>query len=440
MVLWGVLLAISCGEDRTYEYEEKTQHNQWIRTMMMDEYLWAEDIAEYEPAWKSYFAKPSEFVSQLAGKSGHSDKWSYVEIDTLNADTHERGYFNHVESYGMDFLLMTDPTGQTTKQMLRVVTVYQGGPADRAGLLRGDFICTFNGNKLSSNNVSKLQKGVARTLEVRHLALNEEVGFYWEDTVTVSLSASEYVEDVAYPVSTIVQADEKKVGYLMCTRLTAGPVEAAAASKSSSYRNALDGIMAEMKSAGVTEMVLDLRLCNFGTLDMAQRLASYVVCPEALNGTFAKTFWNETYSANNQTIPYDTSVSNLGLSRVYILTSSYTQGAAEWLIHALQHSMGEDNVILLGTATKGQNVMTQEVGSKFYVRLYPVVAYVADGAGDYNYGSIQPTLEIDEFSFLSLDEYGSPDEALFNTALQHILGLIVVDDSESEEESGQNDS
>ena len=403
LAIFGLLLTVSCGEDRTYEYEEKTQHNHWMLETMRDKYLWADSLTNYEPAWKDFFSEPSSFITTLAAKSAQGDKWSYVEIDTVTADSHERGHFNHVNSYGLDFVLMTDPTGQTTKQMLRVLTVYPGSPAERAGLLRGDFICSYNGYKFSSSNISRMESGVARRLEVCHIAVNEEDGtFYWKDTVTVSMDASEFVEDKAFPVDWMLVADGTLVGYLMCTRLLPCPREKGLASLGSTvYRDALDKAMHEMKQAGVEEMVLDLRLCNDGTLDMAQRLASYVVSPEALGGTFAKTFRNAAYAAENQTVPYDTSVENLGLSRVYILTSSYTQGAAEWMIHALQHSMGEENVILIGQSTKGQNVMTEDAGSQFHVHLFPVVAYVADGDGDYDYGSLSPTLEVDEQAYLA---------------------------------------
>ena len=435
LLVCGVLMAISCGEDRTYEYEEKIQHNNWMHKMMLEHYLWADSIADYEPSWKSFFGKPSEFLSQLTKQSKQNDSWSYVQIDTLGEDPHQRGYFNHVESYGIDFKLMNDPTGQTSKQVLRVLTVYPHSPAERAGLVRNDFICLFNGNKFTSNNLSKLQKGVARELEVCHVAENpEDYSLYWKDTVMVSLPASEYVEDEAFPLSHILIMGDTLVGYLMCTRLTEGPVEEHV-TPHTRYRQSLDAIMTQMKSVGVKEVVLDLRLCNYGTIDMAQRLASYVVSPEALGTTFVQTFWNQKHADQNKSIPYDTSVENLGLHRVYILTSSYTQGAAEWLIHALQHSMGEENVILVGASTKGQNVMTSEVWHDFYVRLFPVVAYVADGAGNYDYGSLTPTIELDELAYVNLVDYGDPEEILLNTALRHMLGLISQNGSESEEES-----
>lgn len=436
LIVCGLLMTISCGEDRTWQYEEKTQHNHWVFSEMKDQYLWADSLTDFEPTWKNFFAKPSEFLPKVTARSKQGDSWSYVEVDTLNEDSHMRGNFNHVKSYGLDFVLMTDPTGQTTKQVLRVLTVYPNSPAERAGLLRNDFICSYNSQKITSNNLSKLQSGVARTLEVRHIIREELEGrIEWLDTVTVQLPASEYVEDEAFPISTICLADGKRVAYLMCTRLVEYPIEAGTVRGTSPvYRDDLDHIMNDLRQSNVDELVLDLRLCNYGTMEMAQRLASYVVAPECLGTSFVKTFWNEHYAVNNQTIPYDTSVANLGLNRIYILTGSYTQGAAEWLIHALQHSMGEERVILVGEATKGQNVMTQEVGDNFHVHLFPVVAYVGDGAGNYEYGSIPPSIKVVETEYISLADYGDPDEILFNTAVQHILGLRQID-SEIEEES-----
>lgn len=436
LLFFSLLAVTSCGEDRTYQYEEKTQYNQWMYDVMCDQYLWAEGLASYEPTWKSFFATPSSFLSTLTGKSGHSDSWSYLEVDTVSADSHERGYFNHLDSYGMDFSLMTDPTGQTTRQMLRVLTVYPHGAAAQAGLKRGDFICAYDGNKLSSSNVAKLKSGIARTLEVRHVAVNEEENsFYWSDTITISLGASGYVEDEAFPVSQVVDVADIRVGYLQCTRLVEYPIEQGKGrSDNVVYRDKLDQVMAQFQLAGLDELVLDLRLCNYGTLAMALRLASYVVAPSCLGSTFVKTVWNDTHTSSNQTLSYDASVGNLGLSRIYVLTSAYTQGAAEWLIHALQTSMGTENVVVVGLATQGQNVMTEEVAHQYYIRLHPVVAYVADAEGNYDYGSIAPTLSVNEQTYVVMGDYGSPDEILFYTAIANML-RIGQDDSENEEES-----
>lgn|GEM_PF-728286 len=421
-ILLGTLLMIlACGEDRTYEYEEKTQHNHWMYDVMLEKYLWAEALASFEPSWKNYFSAPAQFMATLTGKSGQKDSWSYVEIDTVNADSHKRGNFNHIDSYGFDFVLMTDPTGSTTKSFLRVITVYPGSPAERSGLKRNDYISSFDSYKISKKNITKLQQGPSRELEICHLAENEIDGsLFWSDTAKIAIGTSEYVEDVAFPVSKVITEGGKRIGYLMCTRLLDAPEEQPYP-EAGVYRRMLDDAMMQMKAADVEEMVLDLRLCNDGTIDMAQRLASYVVAPQQVNSMFARTLWNASNAANNKEYPYDASVDNLGLERVYVIIGSYTRGAAEWLIHALQHTMGVDKVVLIGKPTAGQNVMTEQVAHAYNIRLYPVVAYVADGGGNYDYGSKTPAVEVDEFGYLQLGEYGTLDEILLYTAVDDML-------------------
>jgi len=423
----SAFFVMSCGEDRTYEYEEKTQHNQWAYELMQEHYLWNETIKE--PEWKNFFKTPSEFLTQLTNKSGHNDSWSYVTVDTVASDPHQRGYFNHVNSYGYDFMIMTDPTQQTTKTYARVLTVYPNSPAEKAGLKRNDFIAFFDGYKVTTGNASKLSKGIARTYDVCHIAENEEEGvLYWKDTVKVQIGQSEYVEDKAFPVYNTQEIMGITVGYLQCTRLIDYPEEQGVGRVpgDKTYQNELDKIMKEMRSKGVSEFVLDLRLCNYGNIEMARRLASYVVDPNYIDDVFAKTIWNENYQENNVTYNYDASLidTNLHLGRIYILTSNYTQGAAEWVINALKNSMGDENVIVVGNYTAGQMVMTQNIGSKYNVTLYPVVAYVTSSGVDYDqFTSIFPDETVIENNYIDLGTYGSINEPLMNKAVRMMMGL-----------------
>ncbi len=414
-----IVLMAACGEDRTYEYEEKTQHNRWMLEVMQDKYLWADAIKDYEPAWKEFFATPASFVSALA-KYGSNDLWSYVVVDTVTTDVHERGYFNHNDSYGIDFVLVTDPTGQSTRSVARVLTVYPGSPADEAGLRRNDFIYSVDTYKLSTKNISRLKKGIGRVLEVRHIAKEAQEGtIYWSDADTVRLGASRYVEDIAFPVRSIIGADGHKIGYLMCTRLVSGPVEQGDAD---TYKTALDDAMSYMKRNAVDEMVIDLRLCNYGDLDMVQRLGSYLYSQSASGTAMLKVEWNSKNAANNRTVPYDASVASLGIDKVAVITSAYTKGAAEWLIHALVHDMGKENVIVVGTPTAGQNVMTAEVGHDYHLHLCPAVAYVCDADGNHDYGSIVPDMKMEEQEYVELGEYGSMDEVLLNASVELMHG------------------
>lgn len=415
-----IIMCACTGEDRTYQYEALTQHNRWIYEQMQNEYLWADDLSE--PAWKKFFGDASSFLTTMKTYA-KSDKWSYVENDTIQADAHARGKFSHIESYGFDFTLMTDPTSQTTKQYVRVLTVYPGSPAERCGLKRGDFIMSYNGNKITSNNSSKLQTGAERILSVCHLGYDTETQTYqWADTISITLPKSEYVEDVAFPVHNVTEFHGLNVGYLMCNRLTEGATERSSAD--TSYRTRLDELMGNFREANISELVLDLRLCNDGSLNMAQRLASYIVDTNYWDSIFAQTFWNQMHSSNNEQLPFDTSVANLNLGRVFIITSSYTQGAAEWLIHSLQSVMGEENVVLIGQTTAGQNVITKPLRSDTYgLTLHAAVAYVGDAEGNYDYSTgIAPISDnqINEFNYITLAPYGSTQEILFNWALNLI--------------------
>ena len=59
VAICGILMTFSCGEDRTWQYEEKTQHNHWMQDMMLDKYLWRDSLVNFEPEWKKFFVKPS---------------------------------------------------------------------------------------------------------------------------------------------------------------------------------------------------------------------------------------------------------------------------------------------------------------------------------------------------------------------------------------------
>lgn len=413
----------SCGEDRTYEYEAKTAHSHWMVEAMQEWYLWGDSI--HEPEWKDFFARPAEFFQKLTAMSKKNDKWSYCSIDTADIDYHERGQFNHINSYGMDFVVMTDPTGSTTRSYARVTSVVAGSPAAECGIVRNDFIGVVDGAKLTTNNASLLKSGKRRNLEISKLGINgEDDGLIWVASSETELPVSRYVEDRAFPLDTIYDMGNLCIGYIMCTRLTPHAPEKEV--YTDDYLSDMDRIFAGMRSAAIDELVIDLRLCNDGTMDMACRMASYVLPDDKLGGVFARTFWSSRNEDRNEDVLYDVSLSGrtLGIHRVYVITSGYTTGAAEWFIHSLHRTMGLDGVIVVGTSTAGQNVMTWAVPSDYQFTLYPVVAYVADSEGDYEYASgLSPDMEVNEMEYVELYPYGDLREVVLSSTLDFIYGV-----------------
>ncbi len=420
LAVCAVLVLSGCAEDRTYQYEEKTEGARWIETTMQEWYLWTDTVPKL--SWKDYFLRGEAFLKRLKTVMNPADKWSYCAVDTLVADYHVRGTYDHVKSYGMDVVLMTDPTGVTSRQYGRVVTVYEDSPAERCGIRRNDFIAAINGKKVTSSNISNLVNGLTRTLAVSRIVYDEEQQmFLWTDTDTLTLTPSEYVEDRAFPLDSVYEVGGLKVGYVMCNRLVADAKELGVAD--GRYRVALDGIMSDFKSAGVGALIVDLRLCNYGELDMVSRMAAYIAGRGGQ--TLLKTHWKEAKSNRNEDVMFDAAVANntLGLERVYFITSAYTCGAAEWLVHGLKGVLGDDNVFCIGTKTAGQGVMTSPFTSEEHsITLHLATAYVTD-AEDVPCAGIEPDEVVDELGFAELLPYGDVNEVLLGTTLEGVRAV-----------------
>lgn len=402
MVSVIVCLCASCGEDRTYEYEALTNRNHSMQAMLQDWYLWGENIKELE--WKDYFGDVNACFDKFIKQAPVTDTWSYCSIDSLNKDYNERGLFNHLDSYGIDAVAMEDPTRLTNQTLARVITVYPNSPAEQCGLRRGDFIGYVDGAKVTTSNISNLRNGPARQLVVNHLAFIGD-SLFWIAVDTMSMQASYKVEDTQVPVSRLYYRNGDYVAYMMVNHLNA--------------RNFISSLEA-LEHADI--MVLDLRLCNDGTIENALALASCLVPKECYSSEFCHTVWNANHQDLCRTYNYDASLApyNVGQRKLFVITGRYTRGASEWLINGLQATLGKD-VVVVGTNTVGQNVLLKSVPSDYDYTLHPAVALVANANGDSSYGNggITPDYVKDEYHYHPLNQYGNSDETLFNYILNN---------------------
>ena len=151
-------ILIGCGEDRTHEYYELTEENQWIFSKMKEVYLWRDNLKE--PSRTTFFSKPSKFFSSIL-YSG--DKLSFF-TDTVS-----------VGSYGMTFAVMRDPIGvRPSKVYALVLMVEPGSPADIAGVERGTWISSVGGNAFTTTKYSMLQSGGITELVTEYIDYDDE--------------------------------------------------------------------------------------------------------------------------------------------------------------------------------------------------------------------------------------------------------------------------
>ncbi len=400
MVSAVLLLCFCCGEDRTHEYEELTDRNHYMQEIMQDWYLWCENIKDLE--WKDYFGDGNECFAKFIKQAPVTDIWSYCATDSVGKDYNERGLFNHIDSYGLDAVVMEDPTRLTNQTLARVITVYPGSPAEKCGLRRGDFIGYIDGAKVTKTNVSNLKYGPARELVVNHLAATGD-SLYWESTDTISMQASHKVEDTQVPVVRLFMNNGNRVAYMMVNHLNSGD-----------FINSLE-------SFGQADiMILDLRLCNDGTIENALALASCLVPRECHSSEFCHTAFNAKHQDSCRTYSYDASFAphSVGQGKLFVITGRHTKGASEWLINGLQATLGK-GIVVVGTNTAGQDVLLKTVPSDYGYTLHLAAAFVANAKDDHSFGNggITPDYAKDEYQYHPLIQYGNPAETL----LQYIL-------------------
>ena len=432
--LWTLLLIVStsCGEDRTGEFYALIEDRMWIEEVMRENYLWAEDMPVIEKE-DDYFQAPATFFKNMLSKNalnGKGDKYSYMEEITVKSDKEARSLtLDRTSTYGMEFVLSSDPTGTTAHTLARVLYVLPNSPAQKAGIERGDWISAINEERITTDNYQQLIQGGIISL-TRSQIINTENGLGWQVKDVINVDASISMEVNPFLVNKILEVDGQKIAYLVYNEFATGPNNEGTESV---YDEQMKQIFAQFKTQSPDAFILDLRYNNGGFLQCAQALGS-LLAPSTAMG---KDFFSMTYNsqANPQIIryPFDTQYAdaNLNLNKIYILTGKYTASASEVIINGLIPYMGAENVILVGTKTEGKNVAMKSFKNEIHgLILHPVIAYIsnANNEGDYSEG-FQPTYQLDENSINTWYPLGNPEEYLLKNTLSLITTGTLSDES-----------
>lgn len=344
-MLVSALAYTSCGEDRTHEYYEKTAENQWIFTKMSEEYLWAGQIKT--PERSGFFATPEKFFTSLLPKN---DKVSFF------------GNKSAADSYGMNVKLMRDPLGEKMSRYYALVLfVEPGSPADVAGIERGMWISALDGKALSSSSGTQLTSGKGISIETQKIEYDDvNARYVWKNGESTTVQPSVVIENRAIFLDSIYNVRSSKIGYVICNNLNG-----------SSLNDEFQTILLRFAAEDVTDIVLDMRYCNDGSLENAADIAASFV-PTSLTGTPFATLTGKEETVYNYPAPQ----ANLSDKKLYIITGNGTKGVAELLIASVNASRGMYEVLTIGATTAGANVMTKEFQSPYEFSINPVVAII----------------------------------------------------------------
>ena len=366
LLFTALITFASCGEDRTYEYLEKTAENQWIFSTMSEEYLWADEIKS--PERSDFFATPSKFFTSLLART---DKTSFFSDSTATT------------SYGMHFALMRDPLGEKmSRYYALVLNVEPGSPADVAGIVRGTWIATVNDKALTSSATALLTSGDAMSIGTQTIEFDDDKEKYvWTAGDTLQLQPSVKVTTKAIPFHAVYNVRSSKIGYILCNTLNG-----------STITEEFQDIILDFLSQNVTDIILDVRYCTGGTLENAANIASAFV-PTSLAGTPFATLTGK----EEETLAHPVSPVNASDKKLYIIMGNATKGAVETLIASVNASRGMYDVLTIGASSAGANVLTREFQSPFAFSINPAVALISASNGiELSAAGIAPDYPLDE--------------------------------------------
>ena len=398
--------------------------NKFINEDVKNYYLWTSTID-----WKKVNPKSETdsyvFFNKLIYKT--EDRWSMLTDDA-------QGFIHMLDGVSTSFgyELIWGRFRNSTNRYAIVLYVYPGSPAEKAGLKRGDFLVSINGNKdITDDNYRELHDAPSITLGKAFLS---DDGYLVPDQNQVLMNAVTMYEDPVVKDTVIVKGTHT-IGYLCYTNYTR------------ESEKQLQEVFAGFKAQGVTDVVLDLRYNGGGYAETACVLSSILAPAYAVarKDIFLTQTWNKEMTAyfkkegedTNEYFKNNLNV-NMDLSRLYVLTLRFSASASEATMIGLKPYI---NVIQIGEATHGKyyggallSPMVYDQGKKEWVAdkeiekwlMYLMVYRYADKTGDTSFsGGLIPNFLVEEDYSHVLPPLGDERDPLFGKAISLITGESV---------------
>lgn len=399
--------------------EDHVAGNQWIYEQMASYYFWTDKLPgesstdqTLEP--ESYFNALLNTYNATSNPDG--DRFSYFSPD---AATLKAALNGESLTTGMQFRLFYRDDARVNL-VGQVLYVLKGSPAETAGFKRGDLFTKVNGTTLTVTNYEELLYNSSGSTAFTLGTVSS--GNTIEDSGTTrAVTATTFQEDPVFLDSTYV-VNGKTVGYLVYNQFVSSPNN----SSGNEYDNHLRQIFGKFKSAGIQELILDLRYNPGGSGSTAVTLASLIVKYSGASQVFYKEEYNsllnrylqQQYGSDAFNAYFTNEVNNIGnqISKVTILTSEWTASASELVINGLKPYL---TVQLIGETTYGKNVgsttLIDDTGTYAFA-LQPIIVKVYNSLGESNYtAGFTPNVPLSEpFTLYSL---GNTQEALLHAAL-----------------------
>ena len=428
----AVFIFQSCQDNDDVAPSANLEVQDFIWKGLNQYYLWQPDVPNLgddrfanQNALNSFlsgYSKPETLFDALRVNES-IDRFSWIVDNYLELEGQLQGTS---KNNGVEFGLSYMP-GSTTEIFGYVKYIIANSDAATKNIKRGDFFTAVNGTKITLNNYNSLLFGANEnyTLNLADYNGTTIVG----NGKSVSLTKTVLTENPILVNKVLITPGSHKIGYLMYNAFYAD------------FDTKLNDAFGELKSAGITDLVLDLRYNSGGSILSATRLAS-MITGQFTGKVFAKQQWNpkiqaffekeDPNSLNNYFTDKisSTPINSLNMNRVYILTANGTASASELVINGLKPHI---DVVQIGDVTVGKNVGSVTVydspdftdekrNPNHKYAMQPIVLKIVNSAGfgDY-FNGLQPNYTLKE-TLSTLGTLGDTAEPLLSAAISKITG------------------
>lgn len=399
-------------------------------------YFWQQDVPNL--ADDRFVNTPEGVIDYTAFLSSEANPGDFYENQLLFSDD-RFSFFNEdykvltqslsgiSRSNGLEFGLVRFQNSENVFGYVRYTI--PGSNATTKDIQRGELFTGVNGQALNINNFAQLLFGENNeyTLNMAEF-VDGEVAANGKE---VTLTKEEALSENPVFISKSFEINGENIGYLMYNQFT------------NEYDDELYAAIEALKSAGITNLVLDLRYNPGGSVNTTRLLASMIYDTNKEDLFLTKRYNDKLqpeFSKNRLEVYFTDKVGNqtinpLGLSKLYVLTSASSASASELLINGLEPYI---DVIQIGDVTRGKNefsttLVDDRENSYLYTpsrinKINPEVQWAiqpllgrnenAEGFSDYTDG-LQPDIDLKE-DLENLGILGDQNEPLLARAIQEI--------------------
>jgi carboxyl-terminal processing protease len=332
--------------------------NNWLRSWTNELYLWYREVPDVDPG--TYATSTAYFAilkTSATTSTGHpKDRFHF---------TYPTSQWEQQSQSGVDigYGLTWDIAVPTPPRQVYAAYVWPGDAAAAAGVVRGSQVLSIDGvdmiNASDSASLKTLNQGLSPTSAgEKHTFTLQDPGS--SSSHSVSMTAAN-VTETPVPIVTPIATATGTVGYLLFNDHIA------------TSEGELINAISQLKSANVTDLVLDIRYNGGGYLDIASELAYMIAGPGPTAGlAFDQQTFNDKYPSTNPVTgqpltptpfhstsqgfssspPAGTALPYLALPRVYVLTGTGTCSASEAILNGLTGA--NIQVIQIGSTTCGK--------------------------------------------------------------------------------------